>query len=210
VLLTPRDRSILATLTSKVRLVTLHQVAATWWSGSGALPNARQRVRRLRQADLLDARSLPAHPLLPLAAPIFTWAPGQPDPDCGAMAYHLQHRWTTQYQPTTVYFATHRAALHLGAPAPGRVEHPDQVTHDLHVSALYLRLRREHPDLAAAWVGEDVFAAEREGQKLPDAVLKDSRGRVVLVIEFGGKYDPDRVRAFHDDCRRRQHSYQLW
>lgn len=209
--LTNRDKDILRTLAKKVRMMTADQVAQGWWKPSTvAIDVATRRLRALKAYRLLDDVRLPAHPMLDLSLPLLTWKPGQSDPDYYAISYRLTSRWPTEYLPTTVYMASDRAVRMFGLSGAQRIQHPDQATHDLHLSAVYLRLLQDQPVLAQAWVGEDEFAAEREGQKLPDAVAKDAAGNVVLVIEFGGKYDPERFKAFHEDCRKRGTPYQLW
>lgn len=209
--LTERDRSILRTLVKKVRMMTVAQIAQGWWpqAESSAILAAR-RLRSLKAHRLVDRVTLPAHPMLDLRVPILTWEPGQPDPDYYAVSYRLTSRWPSEYIPTPVYFAAEPGARMFGIAAAQPIRHPDQVTHDLHLSAVYLTVFRKHPEIAQAWVGEDEFAVERERQKLPDAVVKDAAGHVRMVIEFGGKYDPVRFRAFHEDCRKRTTPYQLW
>lgn len=209
--LTERDTAIVRTLSTKVRVLTLAQIACSWWRDArqpGVL--ARKRLRHLTEARLIREEVLPAHPMLPLTEPMLSWRPEDADPDFGAVAYRLQRRWSGEYAPTRVYLADRLAGLRFGSAARGRIQHPDQTTHDLHVSALYLKLLSERPELAASWVGEDEFAKEREGEKLPDAVLKDETGEVFFVIEFGGRYDAERFRDFHLDCRERELPYDLW
>ena len=110
----------------------------------------------------------------------------------------------------TVYLATRRAAAIFGGRADGKIKNPSQVTHDIHLGALYLKFVREAPTLAAGWIGEDILAPTREHQKLPDAILHDGEGRPRLVIEFGGSYPTERVRDFHEDCAARGLPYELW
>ena len=209
--LTPRDNAILSALTTKVRLLTLAQMVEAWWpASSSARPNARKRVALLLEAGLIKTATVPAHPMLSLDQPILTWRPGDAAPDFDQVAYQLQSRWPREYVPTHVYHASHRAARHYGSRSHGAIRHPDQATHDLHLSSVFLRVLRDYPQIALQWVGEDEFAPEREGEKLPDAVVKDAAGAVRLVIEFGGKYDPKRFKAFHEDCASRQLPYQLW
>ena len=87
---------------------------------------------------------------------------------------------------------------------------PSQATHDIHLGALYLKLMKDAPTIAAGWIGEEILAPTREHQKLPDAILHDREGRPRLVIEFGGAYPADRLQAFHEDCAERALPYELW
>ena len=207
---TDRDSEILSALAFKVRLLSLEQIAGAWWADSTDPPRfARRRLGPLARAGLLEEREVLAHPLLELEGPEFTWAPGEPGPDYDAVSYRLKSRWTQRLQRTQVFIATRRTIAELGG-AGGRLPTLGQETHDLHMGTLYLRRLREHPEEAEAWVGEDVFAPKRRGQKLPDAVLLGPGGEPTLAIEFAGSYGPARVARFHEDCLRRGTPYELW
>jgi len=207
---TDRDSEILSALAFKVRMLSLEQIAGAWW-GDSSDPRrfARRRLSPLARAGLLEEREVLAHPLLELKGPVFTWSPGGPGPDCEAVSYRLKSRWTRQPQRTPVFIATKQTLAELGG-SGGKLPALGQETHDLHMGSVYLRRRREDPAAADAWVGEDVFAPRRRGQKLPDAVLLGPGGEVTLAIEFAGSYGPARVARFHEDCLRRGTPYELW
>lgn len=205
-----RDEQILTALTQKVRLLSLAQIATAWWGRSAnALAEARARLALLGERQLTEHHSLLARPMIELAAPVFVWQRGEPAPDPEALAYQLQSRWQEAAEPVSVHIASGRYAKLVGLPG-GKIKCPFQATHDLHVAAIYLRLLRQAPALAEAWIGETVLASERIGQKLPDAILRDPNGHDRLVIEFGGSYDAEHVGSFHNDCARRELPYQLW
>jgi hypothetical protein len=207
--LTRRDRELLAALAEKVRLFSLRQIADHWWRGE--LANARRRLKSLERAGLISRITVSARTLPEVHTPVITWSPGEHDPDFGKAAYRLKQRWKGHaVRPTSVCIATDRAAQLFGATSRGRLKAPVQATHDLGVSAVWLLFKRESPEWAGAWRGEDSLAHTRQGQKLPDAFLVNRGGDVTGVIEFGGSYDAERVRDFHDDCVARQLPYQIW
>jgi len=214
--LTERDDALIRALLGKIRIVSFDQVARAWWPESeSGRTNAKRRLHELIEEKLLVRERAFARPMLTLSEPIFLWKPGKTGPDYEKLSYQLQSRWTSQSGSTepravTVYFASHRAAHVLGGHAVGRIKNPSQVTHDLHLSELYLKILREDPNLAKAWAGEEVIAPTRVHQKLPDAILLDSKGLPRLVMEFGGAYPPDRVKAFHEDCEMRGLPYDMW
>jgi hypothetical protein len=210
-MLTERERDILSALSSRVRMLSFEVVLREWWPPSkAAKTNARLRLSELVEAGLLVRERALARPLLPLAEPVFRWKPGEDAPACGELSWAMQKRWTEPAREIAVYLATRRAAAIFGGKAEGRIKNLSQVTHDIHLAALYLRFRREAPTLAAGWVGEEIFAPTRERQKLPDAMLYDGQGRPRLVVEFGGAYPTERVKAFHEDCAARGLPYELW
>ena len=209
--LTERDERLIRALLGKIRLVTLAQLARSWWPESeSGRTNAKRRVQDLMAHELLIRERVFARPLLALEAPLFRWKPGEPGPEFGQLSYQLQSRWTTGPRRTTVYLASRRAANIFGGTVPGRIKNPSQVTHDLHLSALFFKIIEEEPKLAQAWTGEDVIAPTRVHQKLPDAILFDGKGQPRLVMEFGGAYPADRVQAFHEDCQARALPYEIW
>lgn len=214
--LTPRDRAILETLTFKVEVISVPQLAQSWWAESASgEDHARQRLDALETAGFVCGYSVHARALLPLSEPVFTWTPGDADPNPYAIAERLQRRWDDEGPPqlTRVYVATQQTANRFGQSASfaGELKQPGQVTHDLHMTAIYLRMMRSYPDLAKGWVGEASRKADLEMfEKLPDAILVDGQGQARLAIEFGGKYDHRRVAAFHEHCADRKLAYELW
>lgn len=211
--LTDREESLVRALSRQIRMVVLCQILRTFWTGSTSSErNCRKRLALLSEHGLLNRVRVLAHPVLDLGAmgPVYRWQPGEPAPDPHRVSWQLQSRWTEPLRPTTVYLATPRAASIFGGASDGKVRNQCQVTHDVHVSEIYLHLKRSAPTLAAAWVGEDILAPSRKGQKLPDAILHDEAGNPRLVMECGGKYPPERVLAFHSDNERRGLAYELY
>jgi hypothetical protein len=209
-MLTERDQTILEALCLKVRMFSLEQLAECWWGGNTptATANARRRLRKLQTMGFVEPWQVKAHPLLDLKAPVASWSLGDPEPDPWAVSYQLQCRWTEAPKTTTVWIAAKGALHHFGS-VGRRFGHPLQATHDLHVSAIYLRMHGCYPALATTWVGEDELATS-DREKLPDAVLLDALGRKKLFIEFGGAYPAKRVENFHEHCLAEGLPYQLW
>lgn len=205
---TERDRAILVALALRVPFFSLQQIARTWWPNSAPLA-ARRRLSRLVSDGHLWSAHVTTHPELALEEPASTWAPGDTAPNFAAVSYRLQSRWTGTPAPTTIFRATHAVARRLGGQG-GKLSHQTHVTHDLHMGTLYLRLLQTDPDAAACWVSERELAPERRHQKLPDAAIRAPDGRLERVIEFGGAYNVEHVRAFHEDCERRSLPYELW
>jgi hypothetical protein len=206
---TVRDCEIIAALTGKVGFIEISQAARTWWQDTASGREcALQRLGLLAQAGLLLRLKLRTHPELMLRSPVWSWAPGMLTPPFGVISYQLRARWDEPLRWVTAFAASKRSATFLAGHG-GRLSRPLQATHDLHVSAIYLRLLKEHPAEAAGWVSETEIAPLRRG-KLPDAEIHDSQGRTVKVIEFGGSYPPERVRRVHEDCERRGVPYELW
>lgn len=94
--LTARDLELLIALTHRVRVLTVSQIARTWWAISGAPEQvATRRLQILRRAKLVQMEHLPAHPELSLKCPVASWKPNETEPDFGSLSYRLT-RYTTE------------------------------------------------------------------------------------------------------------------
>lgn len=206
--LTKRDEAVLSTLSLKVHLASLSQIAAEWWGESSAPERAaRARLRQLENAGWLLRKRVNIHPLLSLEEPILVWSPSKAEPNFGAVSYQLRKRWTMPLQLTTAFIASRKTANQYGG-FGGKFKHRTQLTHDLHLAELYFAMIAEDAGVSKRWSGEEERASD--GEKLPDAVLLNESGEVDEVIEFGGQYDRRRVEEFHRYCKVKGFRYQLW
>ena len=208
---TPTDWELVRTLSQKVRAITEAQ-ALRIFAGHGT-KNPRSALRRFRQLIRLgllgQARAL-VRPILPLAAPIYSWQPDAQAPNYSALAWQLEKRWRAPLESTRIYFAGARAVRIFGGWADGELNNLPQLSHDLHVSEIYLRFLTASPDRAALWTaGEQLKAESKKFVKVPDAILCD--GDVpLLAVDFGGVYGPDKLEAFHLNMRDRDLPYEMW
>lgn len=207
--LTDRDREILRALAVFVRLFCLRQLAEFWFGDDRA--NARRRLSQLIMQGLVARLPVRARPLPTLEQPVISWNPGEPAPDFAQAAYRMRSRWIRRPVKTlSAYIATERTARMFGGRGGGELKNGFQATHDLGVAQVWLQLAESNPAWAEAWRGEDVMAHTRRGQKLPDGFIVNKSNDVVCVFEFGGAYDQQRVREFHDDCHDRRLPYRMW
>jgi len=208
--LTPRDLEILDALTKRVRVLTLPQVARTWWAASkNPTENARDRLQILKANTLVQIQRVPAHPELPLEEPVSTWTPGEAPPVFGAVSYRLQVRWSLPTVTTVCMSATTKAANRLGGHG-GRFPREVERTHDIHLARVYLSFKDRRPDLLPGWTFEEALRQEhrRSSERLPDVIILDGHTR--RVIEFGGAYPKAKLEAFHGYCKEKALPYEIW
>ena len=204
-----RDEEIAHGLAICVRLFSLRQIAQHWFFGD--LANARRRMRQLQKANIVECVQVRARPLPQLRAPEVAWSPGDATPNFGAASVRFRTRWRTLPVRTYAAFvASGQTKRRYGGRGGSVIKNGVQVTHDLGVAQIWMLLDEQRPHLADAWRGEDVMAQTRRGQKLPDAFIVDSQQRTACVIEFGGAYETQRIRDFHEDCRNRGLPYEIW
>lgn len=204
------EHELLEALTHKVRLLTVDQIARTWWPHtSRPKNNAKKRLRKLEQQGLVRIEAVMARPEIKLTGPEFSWLPGGEEPNFGPIAYRLKNRWKSPLVPTEIVIATLLAKRQFGGYMGGRMPRESETTHDIHLAQVYLRLRKDQPEMMDGWVSEARQYAEGGGknQRLPDVIIRD--GNVTReVIEFGGAYSKQKLQAFHGEA---QHTpYQLW
>lgn len=209
--MTQRDEEILTPLCFSVRLFCLQQIARTWWASKPReVRRARQRMHDLVEMGWVRSSIVLARPLLDLAAPVFEWQPGMAGPDFVVISRTLQRRWKVPARKVEVFVASQKAATVLGGASLGLVKHLCQATHDLHVSEVFLFYRKNRPEFADSWVGEDCMISECHAAKRPDAFLRSEDRTVLRVVEFGGAYKPERVKALHEHCLNQNHPYEIW
>lgn len=204
-----RDVEILLALLHRVRIFSQRQLIRHWWMGEAA--NARRRLDLLTTSGLLNRISVSARAGMHFTAPVVTWRPGEVSPNFGAVSYRLTSRWKKSTTRTcAAYVATDYARRLLGGSSRVGIKSGTQATHDLAVSAIWLRLREQNPSLIDKWYGEDAMSHTRFRQKLPDVFFITDDEKVESVLEFGGSYSAERVRDFHADCEARSLPYQIW
>jgi hypothetical protein len=203
-MITDADRLLIETLCWKIRVLSREQAVRLFaFAGVSSPRVAKRRLHMLDRLPMVCCEEVLARPLLALDAPVASWTPGEPAPDFNSLAWTLEKRWR--------YFAGKEALGIYGGCVTGRLSKLNQVSHDLHVGEVFLRFLEHDAARAAMWVSEDVLSEHRKKfEKQPDAVLHDEQGTPRLVVEFGGLYGPEKLRAFHADVDRRNLPYELW
>lgn len=209
-MLTERDEKILGALVRHIRLATLDQIARGWWPENVGRINATRRLQRLEKSGWVHSLRVFARPLLPLDQPEVSWQPGVEMPPFPKISLAMKNRWKEPARQCRVFAASKRAKCALAGREQRPVKNFCQVTHDLHVTEIFLCYLETWPAEAARWLGEDEIASTRRHQVLPDAMLADPSGHPIRAIEFGGSYSAERLREFHLDCERRRLSYEVW
>lgn len=209
--LNERDDRILWTLTHRLRVMSIRQIAGTWWDDPLS-STARSRLRQLAGTGIIEVKPTMAHPEIELTAPVLTWRPGDPEPDFGAVAYRLKSRWKQAPISTPLVHATRVAVRMFGGFTGGRGPRPSEATHDLHLAQVFLRLQKSDPKLAKSWCSESEQYAEGRGrnERLPDAIIRGRRGGSppTRIIEFGGAYSKPKLIEFHQAMSR--FFYEVW
>lgn len=200
------ELGILETVTLKTSTVEEGQIAKTW-----NLTNVEKSLAPLCEVGLLERRTVPAHPILPIFPAALQFDPGDRDPTSEqfqALSEHFQNRWTQPEQHFNVYVATRRGANLMGSytiDAPQR----DQWTHDIHVAEIYLGLLSDNPPtVTRQLVGEG--ALPKLGRvvkwaKDPDLFLLDEHRQAQSVFEFAGSYSEKHVRDLVYHCAGEAH-----
>jgi hypothetical protein len=207
--LTQRDLDLVETLTLKVPVLTIPQIADVWWRNARSQRVPRHRLARLAKSGWIAVHVVNAHRPPPMLSPLFAWKPGAADPDVDRISRECRAACCEPAQPTEVCVPTPRAAGLLGSNACGLP--PREIRdHDLRLAAVYVHYRRTWPRLAHLWLGR--HARPRAGFRLkdPDALLCDGSGRPLRLIQAAGRWNAARVERFHDYCTELALPYEIW
>jgi hypothetical protein len=203
------ELELVETLARRVRLCREEQLAELWHelvSPSLQLPDA---LGRLVTSGLLHRTVVNVHPRLSIESPLAAWHPGKKTPSASRIASKIRNRWRATAEPTTVYWASKKAANLYGS-AAGDLSPLLHRDHDLLLAEVYVYYRRNRPKLAMRWFGEGVLPKAGFRVKDPDAFLFADDGRPELVIESAGRYGRSQVEAFHEHCVEYDLAYELW
>lgn len=208
--LTERDTQVLEILTRRVRVLSVAQIARSFWQATANAPrNAAARLRTLETAAMVSLRSVLAYPEPEVNGPVCSWRPGHAAPDFGPISYGLKMRWSGPLRAQVVAIATARAGHRFGG-SGGRFPRRSEISHDLGLAAVYLGLRVNEPARAAGWISEAGLWSGGGGrhEKLPDALVSLDEGDT--AIEFGGAYSKAKLEEFHAYCDERHLAYEVW
>lgn len=209
---THQEFDLLETLTRRVRLLSVDQIARIPWRQVDSQRYMKRpsgpRLRRLIQAGLLARAFINVRRLKP-TCPLFRWRPGDDEPNVEQLVATITTRWPVAAQPVEVYWASRYAASLFGSSA-GRLPKLHHRDHDLLLADAYLHYRVHERAWAMLWRGEDSRPKAGYQIKDPDAFLVDREGRIVRVIESTGRYGVRQIEAFHDHCASENLSYELW
>jgi hypothetical protein len=204
---TVHEWSLLRALALQTPCLTREQILRGWRVGENDSTSvADASLARLLNAKLIESCVIEAHPLLPLAKPLFAWKPGDPPPSerrIKSLSEQALQRWELPHVAATVYVASRSAARLFGAFVAALPIKHCETNHQLHLSEVFMCYRKTRPKFADAWLGEAAFPKlgfDVKGMKHPDAFLLDAEGRAQRVVEFVGSYPAEHLERFHEHC----------
>jgi hypothetical protein len=135
-------------------------------------------------------------------------------PDCDALAYRLERRFSPASKPTRIYWPGLRFAKQYGTWTGAHTYPcPHKLSHDVLITAVWLKLLELSPVAAVQqWVPERYLQwLHRRGEWLgpiPDGLLVD--GQQLTAIEVGGKYSAAWIRHHLERFTAAGWNWQLW
>jgi hypothetical protein len=189
-ILTGRDKVLVGTLASKVRVISIKMVAE--WQFNGSEAAAMKRIKTLAGERLIDVYRVLAASLPHLKEPLVKWRPGEAKPDIGKLAAYLRReRFAGPVRATTVISIR-----------GGRRPRPSETSHDLALAAIWLELRDKK-----GWKLEG--GKSRPGERVPDAV-QVRRAETVAHEIAGSSYTAAKLTGLFDYVAARGWSIWLW
>lgn len=204
-----REKEILRVLANDVRMLSADQVARTWWTDTrwGSC-RCKESLWDLAVRKWISMQPVLARPIHLLVTPLLTWQAGQPLPQFELLARQLHKRAKSQPAVITVVYATSKTVSLFGKGKKPSIKIA-QMTHDLHVSEIFLHLRASGR-YSARWLSEDQLPKAWPLDIRPDAVLLDDVGKPATAIEYGGDYSVQRLKELHAGFDSIGLGYELW
>lgn len=188
-------------------MMTVEQLGRCWFRRQeDSVGRAQVLATHLENLHLIERRTFEAHPLIRLARPLFTWNPGEPQPtreQFESLAETSRKRWKKMHVAIEVLIASKTAVRLFGAFSDARHARHNEITHDLHLTEVFIRSRKGNRPPEWEWWGESAFPKlgfEIKGMKDPDAFFMDGEGQCQCVIEFAGVYSAEHLAKFHAHC----------
>lgn len=200
------EQEILRAITLQVRLLTVEQLARGWFGGETQA--AADCMKRLEAATLITHRTVEVARIERRSRPLFSWRPKQPTPQ-GALkrvSNSALKRWRGDFSSCQIFIAAPRAVRAFGAFSDLRRIRSCEVTHDFHLSEVFIHYRINKPRQGNRWLGEAAFpklGRMLSRMKDPDAFLIGDDGKVEKVIEVAGRYTVEHLTDFHNHCAER-------
>jgi hypothetical protein len=140
---------------------------------------------------------------------LFAWRHGRPEPEFGDVANYLRRRARTEAKVIQVVTAEPKARRFFGV-GDQRSLKLTQVTHDLHVSEVFLRYYETGFAVFRDWVGEDCLPRPWPLRERPDALVREKGGKTLRAVEYGGEYTAHRLAKLHSGFQKINMPYEIW
>src|SRR5262245_27783486 len=113
--LSQRDHDLLDALLRRVRVLSVPQIARTWYGKSDSAEQAAiRRLRQLQRYGLIKLLTAMAHPEIDLAEPLLKWSPSDQPPNLSSLARELRGRWSQPPRVVRLAYATRMANCRFG------------------------------------------------------------------------------------------------
>lgn len=203
------EEQILRALANDVRVLSLTQVARTWWSDTKwGRSRAKAAMTELDASNWLQIHRSLARPVVELHQPLLSWSPQDETPDFWELSRTLHRRAAKAASMTSFVFASARTVAMFGRGRAPSVK-LTQMTHDLHVAEVYLWYRTNGHS-ARNWISEDRLPRDWPLRARPDATLTNDEGEFHRAVEYGGDYPPSRLEELHEGLSSIHLKYEIW
>ena len=206
------EQLLLRALAVQLRVLSFEQICKGWFRDEPE-DTIRESIDALKSAGLVQENICEIDSPIELEGPLLTWGPGDREPDVDRLArisQHLETRWSRVFKVEVLYSITPRGANQFGSWG-GKLSREEELTHDYHLSEVYLRHCEVTEETFKRWLGEmalEKFSREMRAtlgfeikrMKNPDAYVLDDDGKASLVVEFAGKYSVSHLQNLHRHC----------
>ena len=211
VIMNPWEEEILVALAWHLRVLSVEQIARTWWQGQAtAKRRATDAIKARQKNGWLHVRELLSRPTSPLGGPLVSWTPNHRAPNFDKLSRLLHRRARTAARKIRVVTATRKTRELYGVAGPGHRPKLTQLSHELFVAEIFIRYRANGLDVDRQWIGEDQFPKSWPVRSRPDVLLRNQDDKIVRAVEYGGAYTVHRLSKLHAALRSIPLAYEIW
>ena len=193
------EEEILISLAWHVRVLSVEQLARTWWSGLATGKRlASNFVKARSETGWLQVREVLSRKPTSLAEPLETWHLKAPVPDFAELSRLLHRRARTPARKFRVVMASRKCRELFGVVGAAHCPKLTQLTHELFVAEVFLRYLQNGLNVySGEWVSEDHFPSPWPIRVRPDRLIRDPEGNIIRAIEYGGAYGVRRLSSLY-------------
>lgn len=180
-------------------------------------PNPRRAAvgfaQRLQRKGLLQSEVYELQSVVVGEQPLWS-STNEQKPNCDALAYALERRFSGASKPTRVYWPSQEFGKRFGTwTGADSYSCPHKLSHDVLITAVWLNYLEHSPEIALRqWLPERWLQwVHRRGEwqgPIPDALISD--GSRTTAIEIGGNYSAVWIRHHIQRFESAGWDWQLW
>ena len=203
--MTERDLDIIETLTCRVRVMTLSQIATLWWEGDAIL--ASEALNQLVATGSIERTETYSQYEMTSEC-LFRWIPSDAKPAFDEIIDTHYARQRSQKVAGEIYTAT-RFAANLFASEFTTFPSPEERPEQIRMAEAYVAHRSSRSTEASFWFNCRAGEPDASNQTKPEVLIVDAEASPTRAVSLLSR-SVQRFQATHRYCQHEGISYELW